>query len=236
MNFKLTTTVVSLLVLAGCGPSKEDKARIAEQKRIECLDHICEGDAPPSVQDHLKETVMKFNGQWFIAPKSYFSTGMNGAAFYWPSKTPARPGVKDFPEKAQATSGQADHVTIEIFLHSQKAPLPALSGYDRLKQAEAEGRLISKENPRPGLEVWKVKDKDGLRPGIWYVATELKGFDGQPPVVWCDEQNPQFDRCSTGGLWKEGITWDTRFRAKHGPDWPEIFQETSRVLQLIKKA
>lgn len=236
MKFKWNTLLVVLVALAGCGPSEKDKAMYAEQQRLHCLDNLCDGDVLPKLQDHLKEITLKLNGQWFIGPREYVGAGRVVSFDWWDHKPISSRMARPAELQALSVAGKGYDVSIEIFLQTQKAPLPPLSGYDRLKQAEAEGRLISKEKPRSGLEIWRVKPKDGLRPGIWYVATDLKGFDGQPPVVWCDEHNSQFDRCSTGGLWRDGVTWDTRFRAKHGPDWPEIFQETTRVLQLIKKA
>ncbi|GGI54680.1 hypothetical protein GCM10011430_18540 [Oxalicibacterium solurbis] len=76
---------------------------------------------------------------------------------------------------------------------------------------------------------------DGRRDGVWYVATKLKGSDGDAPVLWCDQNDAKYDRCTTAFWWEPGIAVDMRFRAKHGPDWPDIYQETMHVLSLLKK-
>lgn len=77
--------MVASVFLVACGPSTKDKARIAEEKRVECLDKFCEGDTPP--QTRFDEVAIKLNGQWFIAPRAY-SKGLSGLAFYWPSREP----------------------------------------------------------------------------------------------------------------------------------------------------
>lgn len=109
--------------------------------------------------------------------------------------------------------------------------------YQALLNAETQGRVISKNSPRKGLETWRVQDEiKGLAPAIWYVATELKDADGNSPVLGCDDVDPKYDRCTMAFIWQTGIAVDMRMRAKHGPDWPEIYLEITRVLQLLKKA
>ena len=39
--------VCVLLLVAACERSEQLKAKRVEQMRVECLDKICEGDAPP---------------------------------------------------------------------------------------------------------------------------------------------------------------------------------------------
>lgn len=216
-----------LALLAACGPSAEE---LAEKRRIECLDKFCEGDIAP--QTAPEEMAVKLNGQFFIAPKSYVM-GFSGLAFYWPSKTPAtgRSDRQPYPEQGLDFNDTA----IEISLRSREGVTDRPGLYAVLQQAEVEGLLISKLNPRPGLEIWRINENNGLRPLVWYVATEYREPGGDPPVIACDESNPEFDRCTTGFIWQPGISMDMRFRAKHGPDWPEIYQETMRILQLLKK-
>jgi len=69
------------LLLAGCQPSEQQRAKWAEEKRIECLDKLCEGDKPPQPQPGMVS--IKLNGQWFVGPEEYFSSGINGASFEW---------------------------------------------------------------------------------------------------------------------------------------------------------
>ncbi|MDO9314999.1 MAG: hypothetical protein Q7T97_10685 [Burkholderiaceae bacterium] len=223
--------LLAATLLAACGPSDKQKAQWAEEKRIECLDKVCDGDVPPKVA--LDESVMKLNGQWFIAPRRY-AMGFAGLSFYWPSKTPAtgRADGQSYPERGQ----DFYDVGIEVFLSHHDGAMSGPSRYDHLRQAEAEGRLISKEVPRPELEVWHTRETDGRGPGLWYVATQYIATDPNGAVLSCRSHDPKFDRCVTAFEWKPGIAADMRFRAKHAADWPEIYQETIRVLQLIKKA
>lgn len=107
----------SLVALAACGPSEQKKADMAEKKRIECLDKFCKGDVEPK-RDLLAEVALKFHGQWYLAPSYYFSTGMNGAAFYWPSKK----NRDDMPQEERV---EPYANTIEIFLTGrQRWPNP----------------------------------------------------------------------------------------------------------------
>ena len=236
MAFCRTSLLLTTLVLlAACGPTEPQKATEAERRRIECLDKFCPGDVEPK-RDVRTEVAIKLNGQWFIGPADYFSTGMNGAAFFWPSKMSARPTASDFLEKVFATSGRADEVTIEVFLRSRNSQPQGPSRYQALLNAEVEGRVLSKHLLRPGLELWQTRETDGLGQGLWYVATQYAATDPNGSVLSCRRRDPQYDRCVTAFEWKPGVTADMRFRAKHAPDWPEIYQEAIRVLQLLRKA
>jgi hypothetical protein len=67
-----------------------------------------------------------------------------------------------------------------------------------------------------------------------YVATQLKGVDGLPPVAACDHS-----RADGGGgagfMWQPGIWAGIRMNQKHCADWPEIYLEIIRVLQLLRR-
>jgi hypothetical protein len=244
---RLSTKYKVGLVLLACvglgvwfGRSLEaEREKAREQHREYCLDHLCEGDVVPKY-DPVKEFAFKLNGQWFIGPREYGGYG-GSLAFFWPSKTPRNKihAERDAPEFVPSAAGRSSNfydVAIEIFLRSHDGVMHGPSRYKALQLAETEGRVISKNTPRPGLEVWRVRDKSELRPFIWYVATNYREEDGEPPVLGCDDRNPKFDRCNTAFIWKPGIAADMRFRAWHGVDWPEIYQETMRVLQLLKRA
>ncbi|RYE43829.1 MAG: hypothetical protein EOP24_26660 [Hyphomicrobiales bacterium] len=106
--------------LTACGPSEQRKAEMAEKKRIECVDKICEGDVAP--KRATTEDVIKLNGAWYIGPQKYFSSGSNGGGFYWPSRHPMFAGG-EYPE------AQHDfyHKAIEIFLTGrQRWPDPKI--------------------------------------------------------------------------------------------------------------
>lgn len=222
---------VAAFLLTACGPNEEQRAQWAEEKRIECLDKFCEGDIEPR-HDSATEVALKFNGQWYVGPKYYFSTGMNGAAFYWPSKK----NREDVPQDERAVPYAH---TIEIFLRSNNIPSES-RGYKLIELAESKGWIADRRNLRRGLDAIKMKHVIGPR-GQYidhvthYVATQLKGTDGLPPVAICSHVNPS-DSGGTGFMWQPGIWAGTRMNQKHCADWPEIFQEITRVLQLLKKA
>lgn len=226
-------------LLSACGPSDKQKAQFAEEKRIHCLDHWCEGDVEPK-HDTLKEFAFKLNGQWFIGPREY--GGYGGAfAFFWPSKTPRNIGeaskmATEFIPSAAGQNSIFYEVAIEIFLRHHDGVFAGPSRYARLKQAEVEGRLVRKEVLNAGLEVWHTQETDGLGPGLWYVATKYVETDPNGAVLSCRGNDPKFARCVTGFEWRPGIAADLRFRAKHSADWPEIYLETVRVLQQLRKA
>ncbi|SDE13335.1 hypothetical protein SAMN05192589_112154 [Paracidovorax valerianellae] len=222
---------LGIFICTACGPSDAQMKDYLEKKRVECLDKFCQGDQPPQ-RDASREILQKLNGQWFIGPKDYYS-GFGAAVFYWPDNAPAFSSDKKKKDNEVAFYETA----IEVFLHSKTGGAVMANRYQLLVDAEKQGRLISKGSPRAGLEVWKVRDAiQGMPPAVWYVASQLKDNEGFPPVLGCDDQNPQFDRCTMAFTWQSGVAVDMRFRAKHGPDWPEIYQEMMRVLNLLKKA
>lgn len=222
--------LAALLALSACGPSEQKKAELAEKKRLECLDKVCEGDVVP--KGSPDEFVMKLNGQFFAVSRRYAS-GMSGLAFYWPSKTPltGRPDGGDYPERGKNFSD----VAIEIFLRSNNSAPPDAKQYDLLVEAQEKGQIIKKETLRLGLERWQEQDTSGFGPGYWYVATAYPDDRGRPPVVWCRGNNEKLDRCTAAFFIQPGIAADIRFRAQHASDWPEIYQEINRVIQLLRR-
>lgn len=238
----IASVLLSAMVLGGCKGSAEETAGKTEERARQaekrCANRICPGDALP-VHDQKTEAVFKINGQFYIAPKDY--GGLDGSlAFIWPSKTPAnKPGAsKEAPEYTSSGPGKVSNfyeVGIEIFLRHHDGKTYGPKRYERLLNAEKEGRVISRTAPRAGLEVWRIPDSRGLGSKLWYVATEHVAEDPNGAVLSCEDMNPQFDRCTTAFRWKPYVSADMRFRAKHGADWPEIYQETIRVLSLIEE-
>lgn len=222
-------------MLTGCEPSERQVARQAE-RRIACLDKVCEGDVSPK-HDFATETTLKLNGTWFIGPKAYFSAGINGAAFYWPSRTPVtgRPDGRPFPEMRQ----RFYDVAIEILLRSSVIP-PHPRGYRLIALAEQNDWIARRRTLRAGLEQIEMKHVVGPRGYTidhvtYYVATELKGPDGLPPVAACNHKLADGGGGS-GFMWIDGIWAGIRMNQRHCADWPEIYQEATRVLQLLRKA
>lgn len=223
----------TLLLATGCEQSAQEKAKWAEEKRIDCLDKICEGDKPPKLDRPQEDVVMKLNGEYFIAPRAY-TGGFGRLWFEWPSAT-ALAGRAD-QQSLPVEQKKYDHLGVEFFLQRHDGRPRGPDRYELLRQAEREGRVLSKETPRPGLEVWRVNESKRSLPGAWYVATAFIAADPNGAVLWCEDENPAYDTCTTGFIWRPGIAADMRFSGRHGSDWPEIYQETRRILSLLKKA
>ena len=246
---RLRVLLVSAIcaTLTACKPSREEQVRWAQQKQIDCSDKICDGDAIPQ-RDHLKEEVLKLNGQWFIGPKEYFSNGMNGASFEWWDHTPLSSRMDRPPEvQALAKSGKGYAVSIEIFMTGrQRWPTPAIDkpweqGIWQKREGElkAQGMRVERQTIKPGLDVVRFKKPDGQPyPYVYYLATARKRIRGDgPPVLSCDmsTQPNTEDSCSSGEFWQPDVYARFRLNARHAPDWPSIHEEIVRVMNLAKK-
>lgn len=224
------------LTLSGCGPTQREKEKFAEEQRQHCRDHLCEGDVLPQY-DHKKDALLKLGGVWLIGPEEYFSSGTNGASFFWPSKTPGGRGG-DFPERPTVIAGKKQEVVIEIFIRSYAYPTPPYS-YQLVQMAEANKWIASRELIRPGLERIRYKHVHGpdgyyldMGGSADYIATELKGSDGFPPVARCSHYLDSGGG-GTGFLWRYGLWVGVRMNQRHCIDWPEIYPEVVRVLDLL---
>lgn len=212
------------------GRSMDDDAT----RQMQCRDAFCEGDLLPRYDPNV-QVPFKVGGQIFLAPKQYGGAG-GVMAFFWPSRTPAnQPGAEKFaPEfvpSARGTVSNFPGVAIEIFLRSNYIPEPP-RGYERIRQAEREKRVIRHVVLRPGLDVVEVEDSP-LGRATYYVATELRNPEGQPPVARCDPVG-HGSRGGSGFMWRPGIWVGVRMNPRHCTDWPEIYQEVLRVLSLVQ--
>lgn len=227
------------LLLTACGPSEKEQAQIAEEKRLACLDKFCAGDIVPKY-DYATEVALKLNGQWFIGPREYFTATSNAGRFEWWNHKPLRPSVPRPPEvQALAVDGKGQDFAIELFFRSNNIPSEP-RGYKLIQLAEANSWIEKRSTVRPGLDSITMKHVIGPRGYYidhvtYYAATNLKGVDGLPPVATCAHDSPDGSG-GTGFMWKPGIWLGTRMNQKHCADWPEIYQEITRVLQLIKNA
>jgi hypothetical protein len=224
-----------LLGLTACGPSEQQRVELAEKKRIECLDKFCEGDVEPK-RDMATEVVLKLNGQWYVGPKEYFNGYDGRTGFEWWEHKPISAGMKRPPEmQALAVDGKGYDFSIEIFLGTPKQAVSGKSMYQTLLEMDAKGLTLEKKILRPGLQMWRTRE-EGRLPETWYVAASLKEPGGDPPTIACRGDDPTYYRCTTGFRWRPDVAASMRFRATHGPDWPEIYLETARILNLLKKA
>jgi hypothetical protein len=239
-------------MLAACGPSEKEKVRMAEQKRLECLDKYCEGDVEPA-HDPVKEFAFKVNGQWFVGPREYGGYG-GSFAFLWPSKTPANKegASKVAPEFVPSSAGVNSNfydVGIEIFLTGRQrwpepnAPTPWEDGgwQTRFDELQKQGLRMERQQIRPELERIRFFDAQGNQyRHEYFLATQQRKIRGSgPPGIACDrypDPRPNaLPRCTGGMFWQEDVYADFRFLARHATDWPAIHQEMVRVLNLAKK-
>jgi hypothetical protein len=218
--------LIALMFLSGCGPSEQKKLELAEKNRVECLDKLCPGDVEPP-HDFGSEQALKLNGGWYIGPQVYFSSADNVGGFYWPSRHPLFKGG-DYSQASQKFYDKA----IEIFISRPKFG-GATSNFQQLMIEGKQGHVLEKRVLREGLEVWKTKS--GAFEETWFVATQLQLPTGEPPVITCRGDDPANSRCSGGFLWNLELAVGLRFRATHGPDWPEVYLEINRVLQQLRK-
>lgn len=231
------SAVLLAALAAGCKPSPEQQAKNEQRQKEYCLDHICTGDVQPKF-DPKTEILFKKGGRWFVAPKEY--GGYEGSLeFFWPSKTPTHKANANelAPEfvpldKNGLSNGSA--VTIQIFIES---PPMDIQLSDVIKKAELEGRIHSRSAIRSELEKVEIREGGGRPDGLgtYYVAVKEKTLSGWPPIVYCDASNP-IGGCGTHFLWKHGLRIYVRFNQAHGKDWPEIYSEINRVLNLIREA
>lgn len=228
----VATTGLCLLVMTACGPSEKQLAAQAEATRIDCLDKICAGDVAPKF-DHMNEALLKLNGQWYLGPLEYFtSSGPRG--FIWWKQKPMTTVESQPPElEALIKDGKGYDFSIEIFLGTPKEAAPQKSMYQTLLEIEKKGLLLEKQTLRSGLQVWRTRENNRLE--TWFVATSLKKPTGDLPTIACRGDDPINYRCTGGFRLSPDVVASMRFRAVHGSDWPEIYAETTRILNLLKK-
>ena len=240
------TALLVLLSLSACGPSDKQRAAGAEEQRVQCLDKLCYGDVIPKF-DSTKDAIMKVNGQWYVGPKEYFSTGNPISGFEWWEHKPISRGIERPPEmQALAVAGEGYDFSIEIFLTGRQSwptpnvakPWEAGTWTKEFNRIQAEGLRMQRKTVTPQLDVISFFYADGKAyDTTYYVATQQKSIRGsEPPIASCrtDILNPNA-RCFSNEFWQPDVFADFRFRAKHAPDWPAIHQEIIRVLNLAKK-
>ena len=239
----VATAALCLFAMTGCGPTEKQLAARAEATRIDCLDKICYGDVAPKI-DNTKEAILKLNGQWYAGPKEYFASG-EGAAFYWPSKTPftGKPNGQPWPEQRQPFYD----VAIEIFFTGRQRwtnpnvqePWEGTTWAKRAGRIESEGYRTEQTKLSNQLELVRFIQPNGKPYGTnFYIATQEQRIRGvEPPVLSCDVSIPPhlLDSCTAGEYWQSDVYADFRLRARHATDWPAIHQEIIRVLNLAKK-
>lgn len=228
--------LISLLLLSclpiGCKPSPEQQARVDEQRREHVLNTIQETDVLPKI-DTTTQTVLKRGGKFFIAPKEYFGQGgMHG--FYWPSKTPKYVSHENYPERAAIKAGKIDSVVIAFQIESRQIPNDT-SAY--LAEAIANKKLIERRSIREGLDRLVLQTPSTQYPTeVLYEATKFRlNHADRSPVIGCNDGS-SLNAAGTSFPWKDQLYIYVRFNSAHCKDWPEIYTEIIRVLNLVKEA
>lgn len=233
-QFIYSALLFACALLAGCGPSAEKRA---EERRVHCLNNLCEGDVLPKY-DFSKEQAFKVDGRWFVGPREYVGYG-GRIGFEWWNHKPLSPSKKRPPEvQALVMKGKSGEITIDISFRNNNIPSEP-RGYQRIELAVRNDRILERRTIRPGLEVFRIKHEDATYRHLtdhfnYYVATNLVGADGSPPVASCNHRREDGSG-GTGFMWKPGIWAQVRMNQRHCIDWPEIYTEVKRILELIRE-
>jgi hypothetical protein len=222
----LALLLAFLLPLMGCGPSEQRKSELIEQRRIDCLNKICEGDVVPKTSPG--DVIIKVGGRYFSVPKVY-KLGFTGLSFYWPSKTPLTgpPDGGHFPEKGRPFS----EIAIELFLVGEPA-LIELS--DLMVMAEKEGRPVTLRSQSADLDVMAVQLRDSsAEMSTIHIAKNMVYPSGKPAAMGCSHVREDRE-CSAYFAWGQGMHISVRFNQRHARDWPQIYAEITRILALVK--
>lgn len=149
------------------------------------------------------------------------------------------PSKKRPPEvQAVVMAGKSGDITIVVDFSKSTTPTEP-RGYQRIELAVRNDRILERRTIRPGLEVFRIKHEDATYRHLtdhfnYYVATDLVGADGSPPVASCNHSRED----SSGGagfLWRPGIWVSVSMNQRHCIDWPEIYTEVKRILELIRE-
>lgn len=231
----LLATLCAVFLMAGCkqGLSEEQKKLEADRQAELCRDQAGCLTVPQPKYDGTTQRALKWNDIWFVFPKEYIY--MNGLAFHWPSKRPSGQG----PALPLGTDWH-----IHLLPRSSDLP-PDPRGYARIEAAERDGRVSNRVTLRPGLDRLEYRgvDRETGKPSkhfvfTEYVATDRRDPEGRPPVLRCklDPEHP--DRAGGGGgfMWRDGILVEILIDGGNVcEDWPELFDEVMRVLELTKR-
>jgi hypothetical protein len=216
----------------------------AKALRADCIDKVCPGDKEPQ-HNTATETALKLNGQWFLAPKEYFTS--DSAAFYWPQKLPAY-AAGDFP--AEIKGHDFSEVSVQIFFTGRgrwtkptvARPWAAQSWEARFADLQRLGLRMERVQMRPDLERIRFFDRVGkqYRHEYWLATNQQRILGDGPPGISCDlypgPRTGSRPRCTGGMFWQKDVYADFRFHAKHASDWPAIHQEMMRVLGFARRA
>jgi hypothetical protein len=232
--FALVFVSLNCFLLAACGPADADRHEVNQKNGLECLDKPCDGEVLPTFNPS-KEAALKINGQWFVGPKKYYANGIPVASFeWWDHKVLDRNRPRPAEAQSLALQGKGYDFSVEIFFVPSNG-FTQISDRNLVDLAEKNGWIESRRNIKRGLEAIKMKHVIGpdgyyIDHVEYYVATEIVGVDGRPPVTRCTE-----GAAGTGFDWKYGISIGSRMSSKLCEDAPEIYSEIIKIVEQLKK-
>ncbi|RYD50507.1 MAG: hypothetical protein EOP52_14000 [Sphingobacteriales bacterium] len=221
-------------LVAACDRRTPQQALEEEARRLEaCKDEPWCGNVTAPTYDAKTQARLKRDDRWFLAPIDYqYNTRL---AFYWPSKRPIAVNRKE---------SDAQDWMVFLLPRSHDIP-PEPRGYGHIQEAEKTGRLLERVALRPGLDRVRyiratatAASSSDRSPVTVYIATEKRTPDGRSPVLACAlTQDPSQAGGGAGFVWKERIYVEILIRAGNVcEEWPEIYDEIERVLNLTKEA
>lgn len=232
-------TAICALFLGACDMSEKRTAEQADSKITECADRVCAGDVWPKY-DPSTEGIFKVNRQWFVGPDYYVGGGSNSITFEWWNHKPLLPNEPRPPDAISlAANGYGSDFQIRVLLRSKDIPVEP-HGYRLIELADKNNWISERRQVRPGLDLVNMKHVLGptghyIDHVTYYVATDLVGTDGLPPVATCNHDHPR-NGGGAGFMWQPGIWAGIQMNQRHCADWPEIYKEVIRVLKQIRKA
>lgn len=174
---------------------------------------------------------MCLGGKWYVGPLGHFGS-LGRAGFWWWDHKPVPSHQPTKAVQELNRDGKGDYPAIALLLTTYtREPVPP-SKFKQLQALQAANRVSERSRLHDGLERWRIRVADGVV-HTWYVATALKEPEGDPPVLSCSGESAAAS-CGSGFRWHSGITVGMNFKGIHAADWPAIYQETIKVLTLLK--
>ncbi len=226
------------LLATACQPNSEGASTgTGTGANAQCLNSTCSGeDYPP--HDHLTQYPFKINGHWYLGPRNYFG-GAALAGFAWYGGR-SYSTTDTIPPASQTASQTAPPVALRVLISLSAPRLGAkATGSETIEWADRNGGVLKVTSLSPGLLRYEMNpivgpDGDRLDRFRYYVATELRGADGLPPVARCESDYR--GRGSFGIAWRDNIFAGIQMHQSHCAEFPEIYREVIRILGLIEKA
>ena len=180
--------------------------------------------------------LMDLGERKFAGPRRYFGAPSKVASFIWWHHRPIAADDPTDPElRSLLASGQSGQVKIILWL-SLEDKTPEKNHYLEIERAIAEGGIQFDRRIRNGLRVVQLKGpgKTGLGVPDYYIATDFVGVNGLPPVVAC--YPAAGNNLASAKFYSKNRIWVVVTMArKNCADWPEIYIESNRIVELLEE-